>query len=97
MANHKSAWKRIRQNAKRRARNSHYKTFMRNRVKAVRKAIDAGDLETARAALTGAISALDGVASKGIIHRNKAARTISRLSKAVHKLATDIGHAASSS
>ncbi len=86
MANHKSAWKRIRQNVKRRARNNHYKTFMRNKVKAVRKAVSDGDVEAARAALAGAISALDRVASKGVIHRNTAARSISRLSKAVHKL-----------
>ncbi len=90
MANHKSAWKRIRQNAKRRARNNHYKTFMRNKVKAVRKAVSEGDLEKAQALLTGAISALDKVASKGVIHRNKAARTISRLSKAVHNLKANI-------
>ncbi len=94
MANHKSAWKRIRQNAKRRARNQHYKTFMRNRVKAVRKAVAAGDVSTARKALTEAISALDRVASKGIIHRNKAARTISRLSKAVHNLAVNATNSA---
>jgi len=90
LANHKSAWKRIRQNAKRRARNNHYKTFMRNKVKAVRKAVSEGDLEKAQALLTGAISALDKVASKGVIHRNKAARTISRLSKAVHNLKANI-------
>ena len=47
MANHKSAIKRIAQNAKRAARNKHYKSTMRTYIKRVRQAVEAGDKDTA--------------------------------------------------
>ena len=87
MANHKDALKRLKQNEKRRARNRHYRSRMRNQVKAVRAAVEAGDVESAQAELRTAMSIIHRNASKGIIHRNQAARRISRLNKAVKKLA----------
>ncbi len=87
MANHKDALKRARQNDKRRARNRHYRTRMRNRIKAVRAAVESGNVETAQAELREAMSVIHRVASKGVIHKNQAARRISRLNKLVKNLA----------
>lgn len=87
MASHKDALKRHRQSLKRRARNRHYRTMMRTRVKAVRTAVAAGDVDASQAALKDAMSVIHRVASKGVIHRNQAARRISRLNKLVKDLA----------
>lgn len=87
MAHHKDAIKRIKQNEKRRAKNRHYRSRMRNQIKQVRQAVEAGDVETAQTSLRGAVSIIHRVASKGIIHRNQAARRISRLNRAVKAIA----------
>lgn len=84
MANHKSAIKRIRQNAVRRARNIHFKSFLRSRVRKVRDAVNADQADSVNDLLRKAVSAIDHVASKGIIHRNTASRRVGRLSKMVH-------------
>ena len=47
MANHKSALKRIRQSERRRKRNQHIRSGMRNQVKQFRQAIEAGDAAAA--------------------------------------------------
>ncbi len=83
MANHKSALKRHRQSLKRAARNRAMKTRVRNTVKAVRTAVQQQDAEQAQVLLKNATSILDKAAGKGVIHWKKAARSISRLSKAV--------------
>jgi len=84
LANHKSALKRIRQNAVRNARNIHFKSFMRSRIRKVRDAVAADQSATVGDLLRKAISAIDHVASKGVIHRNTASRRVGRLSKLVH-------------
>lgn len=84
MANHASAWKRMRQNVVRRARNVHFKSFVRSRVRKVREAVSAGNSEGVSELLKQAISAIDTVSAKGIIHRNTASRRVARLSKLVH-------------
>jgi len=84
---HKDAIKRLKQNEKRRARNRHFRSRMRNQIKVVRSAIDEGNVDLAQAELKTAMSIIHRTASKGIIHRNQAARRISRLNKAVKKLA----------
>ena len=86
MAHHQDAIKRIKQNAKRRARNRHFRTRMRTQVKRVREAIEAGNADEASAHLRDAISLIHRVASKGVIHRNQASRKISRLNLAVKNL-----------
>jgi small subunit ribosomal protein S20 len=86
VANHKDAAKRARQSAKRRESNRHYRTMMRNRVKAVRAAVQSGDKAGAQESLREAMSVIHRVARKGIIHRNQAGRRISRLNKAVKAL-----------
>lgn len=86
MANHASAIKRAKQSEARRMRNKAYRTQVRHAVKAVRLAVTAKDQEKAGIALKQAISLMDKAASKGVIHRNNAARNISRLSSQVHAL-----------
>lgn len=86
MANTRSALKRIRQAEQRRTRNRQHRSRMRTAVKSLRTLIEAGDGEGARAALTETLSLVDHTAQRGVIHRNAAARTKSRLERAVAKL-----------
>ncbi len=83
MANHKSAVKRATQNEKRRLRNRTTKSVMKNAVKNVIAANKAGDDNTA-ALLREAQSTIARAAKKGVLHKNTAARKISRLTKAVN-------------
>lgn len=86
MANIKSAQKRIRQNEKRRLRNASQKSALRSHVKKFEKLVEQKDLEGARKALSEATKRLDRAATKGVIHKNAAARKKSLLMKALHKL-----------
>ncbi len=86
LANHKSALKRARQNINRRTRNRSAKTQIKNVVKDVQTAIDENAKEAALEKLNTAKSAIDDTASKGIIHKNTAARRISRLTKRVNSI-----------
>ena len=87
MANSKTARKRIRIAETRRVRNRPYRTAARTFVKKAEAAIRAGDQTVAQSAVVDAISMLDRVASKGIIHRNNAARRKSRLMAKLNKAA----------
>ena len=87
MANSKSARKRIRIAETRRVRNRPYRTAARTFVKKAEAAIRAGDQTVAQSAVVDAISMLDRVASKGIIHRNNAARRKSRLMAKLNRAA----------
>ena len=82
-----SAAKRARQALKRRARNRVNKSGLHTAVKRVEAALAAGDKEAAQSALGAACARLDKTASKGVIHRNAAARSKSRLTQRVNKLA----------
>ena len=86
MADHKSALKKIRQDEKRHARNKTIRTRYRNLIKAVRIALDAGDGAQAKEALAKATPYLQKVTTKGILHKNTAARYISRLTKRVQAI-----------
>jgi small subunit ribosomal protein S20 len=79
VANIKSAIKRARQNVKLRQHNASARSMFRTYVKNVLKAVEAGDMEAARAAYTKAQPIIDKAAAKGLIHKNKAARIKSRL------------------
>ncbi|WP_298622103.1 30S ribosomal protein S20 [uncultured Legionella sp.] len=79
MANIKSAIKRARQNVKLRQHNASARSMYRTYIKNVLKAVEAGNLEAARAAYSKAQPIIDKAASKGLIHKNKAARIKSRL------------------
>ncbi len=84
MANHKSAIKRIKQNAKRAERNTHVRSTMRTLVKQVREAAVLNDQEASQSALVRATSYIDKASTKGIIHKNTASRKISRLTKLIN-------------
>ncbi len=86
MANHKSSIKKIKQDEKKRVRNKAVRTRYRNLIKAVRLAVADGEAERAQTALNMATPYLQRAAGKGVIHQNKAARTISRLTKQVQAL-----------
>lgn len=86
MANHPSAEKRNRQRIKRTLRNRSVESAVRTLVKKVRAAITAKDATAAKAALKAATVAIDKASSKGVIPKQAASRTVSRLSAAVHKL-----------
>jgi small subunit ribosomal protein S20 len=77
MANIKSAEKRIRQTAKRTARNRAARTELRSAVKRYRSA----EKSARAAALPATYSEIDRALRKGIIHKNAAARYKSRLAK----------------
>lgn len=78
MANTKSALKAMRQSERRRVRNRVIRSRTRTMVKKARVAIDAAEPQTEEA-LRQAISALDRAVTKGVIHRNNAARRKARL------------------
>jgi small subunit ribosomal protein S20 len=86
VANHPSAEKRNRQRIKRTLRNRAVKSAVRTLVKNVRAAITAKDAKAAKAALQAATVAIDKASGKGVIPKEAASRTVSRLSAAVHKL-----------
>ncbi|MEF8823405.1 MAG: 30S ribosomal protein S20 [Desulfohalobiaceae bacterium] len=83
MANIKQSQKRHRQSEKARVRNKAVRTRVKNSIKEVRSAIRVNDKDQAQSALRQANSVLDRAASKGVIHRRKATRRISRLSRKV--------------
>ena len=87
MANIKSAKKRVLVNQKKAERNKSIKSGVKTSIRKVEAAVAAKDKEAAVAALQNAISTIDKVATKGVYHKNTAARKVSRLSKAVNTLA----------
>ena len=87
MANIKSAKKRVLVNRKKAERNKSIKSAVKTSIKKVEVEIEAKDKEAAVAALQNAISTIDKAATKGVYHKNTAARKVSRLSKAVNTLA----------
>ena len=86
MANHKSALKRVRQTKRRTERNRFYRTRIKNIVKAVITAVEAKDVAKAEEALKKANKDLHKFVSKGILHKNTAARKVSRLAAKVNAL-----------
>lgn len=86
MAIHKSALKRARQNKVRRLRNLGYKTRVKKAVKEVRAAVADNSTEQARERFIEAVSITQKAASKGVIHRKKASRKISRLARQINQL-----------
>lgn len=87
LANIKSAKKRILVIDKKTARNKAIKSKVKTYIKKVDSAIAAGDKAAAQAALQAASSEISKAASKGVYHKNTAARKISRLALAVNKIA----------
>jgi len=86
LANTASAAKRARQSEKRRVRNRLVRTRMRNTVRRARLALNTGEREAAEGIVREACRELDKAAQKGVIHRNTAARTKSRLARKLSTL-----------
>ena len=89
MATHKSAIKRIRQSEKRRTRNKAVLSTMRTLIKKFQSALDARNAEGAKDSLATVVPFVDKTAGKGIIHRNKASRIVSRLTQKFNKMSTE--------
>ncbi len=81
MANIKSAIKRNKQNEKKRIANRVYRGTARTYITNARKAVREENVDVAQTTTAAAISALDKAVSKGVIHKNNAARRKSRLMK----------------
>jgi len=76
-----SELKRVKQSRKANARNKHYKSMLKNAIKAVEEASS----ENKQDQYKKAVSVIDKVSSKGVIHKNKASRKKSRLSRVINK------------
>ncbi len=87
MPNIKSAVKRVKITKVRTLRNASAKSALRTSLKHFEQAVRAQDLEAMRIALRNATRSLDKAVTKGIVHRNHAARKKSRLMKRFNKTA----------
>ncbi len=86
MANIKSAKKRILVNATKADRNKAIKSKIKTYIKKVESAVDSGDKASAAAVLKTATAEIDKACSKGVYHRNNAARKVSRLTNLVNAM-----------
>ncbi|MDO5695453.1 MAG: 30S ribosomal protein S20 [Eubacteriales bacterium] len=84
MANIKSAKKRILVNRTKAARNKAVRTGVKTAIKKVHAAIELGQMDEAVVLLNQAKKAINMACTKGVYHKNNAARKISRLTKAVN-------------
>lgn len=91
MAHSLSAKKRVRQNAKRNARNKARKELLKNETKAFNAAVIKGDVDAASKALNQLVSSLDRIKTTSTLHRNTAARRRSRLTKKLNALKNKVG------
>ena len=87
MANIKSAKKRILVNRTKAERNKAIKSGVKTAMKKVLAAVEAGDKAAAQEALKAATTVIDKATTKGVYHKNTAARKVSRLAQAVNKMA----------
>ena len=78
-----SELKRVRQSGKANSYNNHYKSMMNTSIK---KVLGASSNEDASALKNEAFKIIDKVASKGVIHKNKAANQKSRISRHLNSL-----------
>ena len=87
MANHKSAEKRVRQNAKRNLINRSSRGELRTEIKKLRAAVASADKTASSELLGPTVKLIDKAVNKGILHANTAARYKSRLTKHVNNVA----------
>ena len=87
MANIRSAMKRARQNEKRRTRNATVRSTVRTTVRNARATLASGQAADARTAVADTIQTLDKAVTKGVVHKNTAARKKSRLARQLNALA----------
>ena len=88
MANHFSAIKRVRQDAKRTEYNRQSKSRLRHQIRAMRRALASKDPKAVADTLPATFSLIDRSAKSGIIKKNTAARYKSRLHVRVKALAS---------
>jgi len=88
VANIKSSKKRAKQAVVRNLRNNSQRSMLRTAVKKVLKALDANDAAGAQEAFKVAQPILDRFSSRGLIHKNKAARHKSRLTARIKAIQT---------
>ena len=81
MANIKSQIKRNRQNEAAHERNKSVRSALKTAVRRFHEAVEAGDVEKAKALAADAGKKLDKAASKGVIHKNQAANRKSAVAK----------------
>ena len=93
LANHKSARKRIRRNAKAAERNGARRSRIRTFVRKCEEAIASGDKEAATARFREMQPELHRGVAKGVVHRNAAARKLSRLSARIKALQAQLSRA----
>ena len=86
MPNTASAKKRMRQDSVRRARNRSTKSALRTQLRKVREAITANNLEQSETEFRTLVKKLDRAAGRNVVHANAAARTKSRLTRAIKAL-----------
>ena len=86
MANSKQSAKRARQSEVRRQHNVALRSRMRTAVKAVLKAVQDGKADAAGTAYKEAVPMIDTLVNKGLVHKNKAARTKSRLNARIQNI-----------
>ncbi|MFR8171038.1 MAG: 30S ribosomal protein S20 [Marvinbryantia sp.] len=86
MANIKSAKKRILVNKTKAMRNKSIKSGVKTAIKKVEAAVAAKDKAAAGEALLSATATIDKAATKGVYHKNNAARKVSRLTKLVNNM-----------
>ncbi|MGC4033075.1 MAG: 30S ribosomal protein S20 [Tepidisphaeraceae bacterium] len=91
MAHSLSAQKRIRQSAKRNARNKARKAQIKDETKVFAAAVTKGDVAGAETALKSLVSTLDRLKTKPTVHKNTAARRRSRLTKRLNALKAKAG------
>ena len=85
MPNIKSAEKRVRQNVKRELRNRRTKSMLRKSIRRFEESLQGGDMEEAKVTLNAAVRQIDRAATRGVVHKNTAARKKSRLSRIFNK------------
>ncbi len=86
MPNIKSAKKRVRSNARKADVNTLVKSSMRTAIKNVEKIVTTQNKEEASNKLNIALQRIDKACNSGLVHKNKAARLKSRLTKAVNNM-----------
>ena len=88
MPNKESAKKRIRQDARKRARNRWRKGVIKDGIKTFLDAITAKDVPAAEEAFKAVQKQFDRISTTSTMHKNKAARSKSRLSRRLKALKT---------
>jgi small subunit ribosomal protein S20 len=81
LPNIKSAEKRVRQNVKRELRNRRTKSMLKTSIRRFEESLQSGNMDEAKVTLNAAVRQIDRAATRGVVHKNTAARKKSRLSR----------------